>query len=68
MTKRTSKQPSVPGRGRGRPRQSDAFRIVPIPHPQVDPKRLGRAIVALALHQSETHRAPKSTEAGDETA
>lgn len=67
MTKRSSNQANTQGRGRGRPRQSDAFRVVPIPHAQLDPKKLGRVIVALALHKSE-QQAASSAEAGDETA
>lgn len=51
MMARTYRQPTGNGRGRGRPRSSDSFRVVPVPHRQIDPVRLGRVILAIALHQ-----------------
>jgi len=68
MTKHTRNQTTNQGRGRGRPRQSDAFRVVPVPHTQVDPRKLGRAIVALVLHQREEQESAQSREVSDETA
>ena len=44
-------------RGRGRPRTSTQVRIVPVPHKQPDVRKLGRALLALALHQAELEAA-----------
>lgn len=63
MMARTRKQPTSNGRGRGRPRSSDSFRVVPVPHSQIDPVRLGRVIVAIALHQ-QGHRDQAADAAG----
>lgn len=63
MMARERKQPIGNGRGRGRPRSSDSFRVVPVPHRQIDPVRLGRVIVAIALHQ-QGHRDPAADAAG----
>lgn len=38
---------------RGRPSSSTSFRIVPIPHAKPDVRKLGRAFLALAMHQAE---------------
>ena len=40
------------GAGRGRPSTSGDVRIVPIPHEKPDARKLGRAFLALALHQA----------------
>ena len=42
-----------PNRTRGRPASSTAVRIVPVPHPVPDARRLGQALLALVLHQAE---------------
>lgn len=42
-----------PNRTRGRPATSNAVRIVPVPHPTPDARRLGQALLALVLHQAE---------------
>jgi hypothetical protein len=56
-------------RGRGRPRTSRDFRIIPIPHANPDAKKLGRAFLALALLQAAADSAEASEkEAGDESA
>jgi len=39
-------------RTRGRPGESNQVRIVPVPRPQPDVRKLGRAFLALALHQA----------------
>lgn len=39
-------------RGRGRPETANQLRIVPLPHANPDPQKLGRALLALALHQA----------------
>lgn len=58
---------------RGRPSTAGSVRIVPIPHEQPDPRKLGRAFLALALHQSSleaeaqrTPTRPVEAEANDE--
>ena len=40
------------GAGRGRPSTSGDVRILPIPHERPDARKLGRAFLALALHQA----------------
>lgn len=44
-------------RGRGRPKTSNQVRIVPVPHQPPDARKLGRAFLALALHQAELEAA-----------
>lgn len=40
-------------KGRGRPTTAHQLRIVPVPHSNPDPRKLGRALLALALHQAQ---------------
>ena len=40
-------------RGRGRPRSSKGFRIVPVPHAKPEHRKVGQALLALAIHQLE---------------
>lgn len=55
-------------RGRGRPQSSDRVRIVPIPHAEPDARKLGRAFLALALHQANQNASAEADEEGaDET-
>lgn len=56
------------GKGRGRPATSGNIRIVPVPHDQPDARKLGRAFLALALHQASQADAPDDQEGGDEPA
>ena len=49
----TKRKPT--GRGRGRPTTSVNVRIVPIPHEQPSARKLGRAFLALALHQADNN-------------
>ncbi len=39
-------------RGRGRPATSKDFRIVTVPHSKPNPRDLGRAFLALAIHRA----------------
>lgn len=50
-------------RSRGRPRRSNQVRIVPVPRPQPDVRKLGRAFLALALHQAEREAAAQRNQA-----
>lgn len=64
----TSEEPSKK-RGRGRPRTAGKVRIVPLPHAEPDPRKLGRAFLALVLHQAAQSEAPivdTTTEKNDE--
>ena len=54
----TNKPGSQPGkRGRGRPSTSGKFRVVPVPREQLDLAALGRAFLALALHETNQREA-----------
>lgn len=55
-----------PNRTRGRPANSSAVRIVPVPHPVPDARRLGQALLALALHQAELEASSRSTKVDEE--
>ena len=57
-------------RGRGRPVTANDFRLIVVPRHKPDLRRLGGALVALALHhpQHEGDRATTSTEARDGSA
>lgn len=50
------------GAGRGRPSASGKVRIVPIPHETPDARKLGRAFLALALHQAAQSTRPEAHE------
>lgn len=52
----TKRKPT--GRGRGRPTTSTNVRIVPILHEQPNARKLGRAFLALALHQADNNTKP----------
>jgi len=54
-----------PKRGRGRPQSSKNFRLVPVPHAKPDHRKLGKAFLALAIHQAEVD-AEAGKEAADE--
>jgi hypothetical protein len=43
----------APKRGRGRPRSSKSFRLVPVPHAKPEHRKIGQALLALAIHQQE---------------
>jgi hypothetical protein len=70
MTKISNHDGDESKRGRGRPPTSRDFRIVPIPHAKPDAKKLGRAFLALALHQAAQAEAgeEQQKESGDESA
>lgn len=55
----------IPKRGRGRPKSSKSFRLVPVPHPKPEHRKIGAALLALAIHQQELDEAARK-EAGDE--
>lgn len=40
-------------RGRGRPQSSKSFRLVPVPHATPQHRKVGKALLALALHLQE---------------
>lgn len=40
-------------RGRGRPQSSKNFRLVPVPHATPQHRKVGKALLALALHLQE---------------
>jgi hypothetical protein len=44
----------TPSRRRGRPARSTTFQLVPVRHATPDPRKLGRAFLALAIHQTES--------------
>lgn len=52
-------------RGRGRPKSSKSFQLVPVPHSKPDHRKIGAALLALAIHQQELDEAARK-EAGDE--
>jgi hypothetical protein len=54
---------TAPKRGRGRPRSSKNFRLVPVPHAKPDHRKVGQALLALAIHQQ---KEPTGKEARDE--
>ena len=49
----------IPKRGRGRPKSSKSFRLVPVPHPKPEHHKIGAALLALAIHQQELDEAAK---------
>ena len=51
-------------RGRGRPARSAAFYLVPVRHTTPNPRKLGKAFLALAVHRAETQRELEGTEGG----
>ena len=57
-------------RGRGRPVTANGFRLIVVPRHKPDLRRLGGALVALALHHSQHDGGPETTntEARDESA
>lgn len=62
-----SRQNNTGKRGRGRPQSSNRVRIVPIPHAEPDARKLGRAFLALALHQAnQTSSAAAAAAAAEE--
>lgn len=44
---------AAPKRGRGRPRSSTKFRLVAVPHAKPELRKIGQALLALAIHQQE---------------
>lgn len=56
------------GNRRGRPATSHTVRIVPIPREHPDPRKLGRAFLALALHEASQADSTDEKDAGDESA
>lgn len=46
-----------PKRGRGRPRSSKNFRLVPVPHAKPEHRKIGQALLALVIHQNEQAQA-----------
>lgn len=40
-------------RGPGRPRSSKSFRLIPVPHAKPEHRKIGQALLALAIHQQE---------------
>lgn len=59
---------SSTGTGRGRPATSHTVRIIPIPREHPDARKLGRAFLALALHQAAQVKGTDEEGAGDESA
>lgn len=55
----------IPKRGQGRPKSSKSFRLVPVPHAKPEHRKIGAALLALAIHQQELDEAAKK-EAGHE--
>lgn len=51
-------------RRRGRPALSTSFQLVPVRHATPNPRKLGRAFLALAVHRSELQGELESTEGG----
>lgn len=49
----------IPKRGRGRPKSSKSFRLVPVPHAKPEHRKIGAALLALAIHQQELNEAAK---------
>ena len=45
---------STSNRRRGRPARSTAFTLVPVRHATPNPRKLGRAFLALAVHRAES--------------
>lgn len=52
-----SRKKSTSTQGRGRPGTAHQLRVVPVPHSNPDPRKLGRALLALALHRAEADTA-----------
>ena len=50
-------------RRRGRPARSTTFTLVPVRHVTPNPRKLGRAFLALALYRAQSRVNPKSPEA-----
>jgi hypothetical protein len=57
---------TAPKRGRGRPRSSKNFRLVAVPHAKPEHRKIGQALLALAVHQQEQADATTRKEAHDE--
>lgn len=53
-------------RGRGRPKSSKKFRLVPVPPSEPDYRKIGRAFLALAIHQLESTTESTHSGGGDE--
>lgn len=51
-----------PSRRRGRPARSMTFQLVPVRHATANPRKLGRAFLALAIHQAESQVNIENTE------
>jgi len=51
-------------RGRGRPARSATFYLVPVRHATPNPRKLGRAFLALAVHHGELQEEVESTKGG----
>ena len=49
-------------RRRGRPARSTAFTLVPVRHATPNPRKLGRAFLALAIHRAELQVDSETTE------
>lgn len=43
----------IPKRGRGRPKSSKSFRLVAVPHAKPEYRKIGAALLALAIHQQQ---------------
>lgn len=61
-------QPTPQARGRGRPVTSSGFRIVPVRHQHPDPRALGRAFLALALHNAQSTPTADTSDESDTAA
>ena len=51
-----------PSRRRGRPALSSTFQLVPVRHATPNPRKLGRAFLALAIHRAEPQVNIENTE------
>ena len=53
---------ATPSRRRGRPARSTTFQLVPVRHATPNPRKLGRAFLALAIHRAESQVDTEDTE------
>lgn len=51
-----------PNRRRGRPVRSTSFQLVPVRHATPNPRKLGRAFLALAIHRADSQGNGEDTE------
>jgi hypothetical protein len=53
-----------PSRRRGRPTRSTTFQLVPVRHATPNPRKLGRAFLALAIHRAQSQLDGENIEGG----